>query len=144
MQPASQLNPARLPNTTMINTFNEAVNQTAKAFTASHPGATALVFDTYSWLTHVFDNAASFGFTNTTSFCPRYNAWDIDTNYAAYGCQPIYEYFWYNSGHITYHVHEILASKVEEFLIQKSSGRCGGKNQTTDVLGTRWNNGKST
>ncbi|KAK1622840.1 hypothetical protein BDP81DRAFT_440342 [Colletotrichum phormii] len=143
--PASQLNPARLPNTDMIKTFNGVVNQTAKAFSEKHPDATALVFDTYSWLTQVFDNAASYGFTNTTSFCPSYKAWDIDTNYAAYGCQPIYEYFWYNSGHITYHVHELLAQKVKEFLVQKSaSGYGGGENQTLSTLGTRWIGGKST
>ncbi|OHE94877.1 hypothetical protein CORC01_09796 [Colletotrichum orchidophilum] len=142
--PASQLNPARLPSTDMIKTFNGVVNQTAKAFSEKHPNATVLVFDTYSWLTQVFDNAASFGFTNTMSFCRSYKALDIDTNYAAYGCQPIHEYFWYNSGHVTYHVHEILAQKVEEFLIQKSAGGSGGKNQTASTWGTRWIGGEST
>lgn len=143
-QPASQLNPARLPSTDMIKTFNSVVNQTVKAFSEKNPDSTALVFDTYSWLTQVFDIAASYGFTNTSSFCPSYKAWDIDTNYAAYGCQPIYEYFWYNSGHITYHVHEILAQKVKEFLVQKSASACGGKNQTLSAWGTRWTGGKST
>ncbi|GJC80391.1 acetylesterase [Colletotrichum liriopes] len=138
------VNPARLPSTSMIKTFNDVVNQTAKAFSEKHPGSTALVFDTYSWLTNVFNNAASYGITNTTSFCPSYKAWDIDTNYAAYGCQPIGEYFWYNSGHITYSAHNVLAEKVEEFLLSKSVGRCGGKNQTESDWGTRWINGKST
>ncbi|KAK1464135.1 hypothetical protein CMEL01_12896 [Colletotrichum melonis] len=142
--PASQLNPARLPSTDMIKTFNGVVNQTAKAFSEKHPDVTALVFDTYSWLTQVFDNAASYGFTNTSSFCPSYKAWDVDTNYAAYGCQPIYEYFWYNSGHITYHVHELLAQKVKEFLVQKSASGCGGKNQTLSAWGARWIGGEST
>ncbi|KAF6795444.1 lysophospholipase a [Colletotrichum sojae] len=141
--PASQIDPTRLPDTPMINTFNDVLNQTAKAFTEKHPGTTALVFDTYTWLTHVFDNAASFGITNTTSFCPRYNAWDISTNYAAYGCQPISDYFWYNSAHPTYPVHQILGAKVDEFLAEKSSGNCGGRDNTKP-LGTRWIGGFST
>ncbi|TQN65573.1 Carboxypeptidase S1-like protein A, partial [Colletotrichum shisoi] len=129
--PASQLNPAHLPNTSMIKTYNEAVNQTARAFSDKHPGATALVFDTYGWLTRVLDDAAAYGITNTTSFCPQYKAWDIETDYAAYGCRPIGEYFWYNSGHITYTAHRALAGPVDEFLAEKSVvGRCGGGNRT--------------
>ncbi|KAF4821137.1 Acetylesterase [Colletotrichum siamense] len=134
--PAAQSDPTRKPNTTMIKTFNDVLDQTAKAFTETHPGATALVFDTYTWLTYVFDNAATFGITNTTSFCPKYNAWDIATNYASYGCQPIGEYFWYNSGHITYTVSQLLGSKVDEFLAQKS-GQCSGKHDTSSPWGTR-------
>ncbi|KAK6597681.1 lysophospholipase a [Botrytis cinerea] len=38
------------------------------------------------------------------------------SNYASYGCNPIPEYFWYNTGHITYHTHEILAKEVGKFL----------------------------
>ncbi|TDZ41297.1 Acetylesterase [Colletotrichum trifolii] len=140
--PASQTDPSRLPSTAMINTFNRVVNQSAKAFTEEHPGTTALVFDTYSWLTYVFDHAADFGFTNTTSLCPKYNAWDIGTNYAAYGCQPIYEYFWYNSGHITYHAQELVGQKVNQFLTQKSYGICG-KNTSDGALGTKWVGGRA-
>ena len=41
-------------------------------------------------------------------------------NYAAYGCIPIPEYFWYNTGHITYYVHELLAAAVKKYLIRES------------------------
>ncbi|GFF57892.1 lysophospholipase a [Aspergillus udagawae] len=104
----------------MIATWNAVLNETARHFSKAHQGTTAMVFDAYSWLTNVFDHAADFGITNTTSFCPEYGNWDIDTNYAAYGCDPIYEYFWYNSGHITYHTHQILATKLNEFLSTKA------------------------
>lgn len=40
----------------------------------------------------------------------------LPANYASYGCNPIPEYFWYNTGHITYHTHEILAKEVGKFL----------------------------
>ncbi|KAK1585034.1 uncharacterized protein LY79DRAFT_581320 [Colletotrichum navitas] len=143
-QPASQSNPASLPSTQMIKTYNDVVNQTAKIFSEKHPDSTALVFDAYKWLTQIFDDAASFNITNTTSFCPAYKAWDIDTNYVTYGCQPIGQYFWYNSGHVTYSVHKVLADKVEEFLLRKSVGHCGGTNSTESAWGTRWINGKVT
>jgi phospholipase/lecithinase/hemolysin len=68
----------------MIATWNAVLNETARNFSETHPRTTAMVFDVYSWLTNVFDHAADFGITNTTSFCPAYGNWDIDTNYAAY------------------------------------------------------------
>ncbi|KAL0943415.1 lysophospholipase a [Colletotrichum truncatum] len=138
--PASQIDPKRKPDTSMLQTYNRILNQTARAFTEQHPGTTAFVFDTYGWLNYVFDHASSFGITNTTSFCPKYNAWDIATNYKAYGCQPIGEYFWYNSGHISFTVSQLLGSKVNSFLSQKS-GQCGGKNGPDGSWGTRWDNG---
>ena len=75
-----------------------------------------MVFDTYSFLTGILDNPAPYGIKNTTGYCPNYDAPDIATNYAAYGCLPIQEYFGYNDGHITWKVHEFLAKAVGEFL----------------------------
>jgi phospholipase/lecithinase/hemolysin len=75
-----------------------------------------MVFDTYSFLTGILDNPAPYGIKNTTGYCPNYDAPDIATNYAAYGCLPIQEYFWYNDGHITWKVHEFLAKAVGKFL----------------------------
>lgn len=68
----------------MIASWNSILNETAKTFSQMHPGTTAMVFDAYAWLTFVFDHAADFDITNTTSFCPEYANWDIATNYAAY------------------------------------------------------------
>lgn len=81
---SAQISSNPLPNTTMITTWNSVLNETAKNFSVSHPGTTVMVFDAYNWLTYVFDNAADFGITNTTSFCSAYGNWDIATNYAAY------------------------------------------------------------
>ncbi|KAG4031724.1 hypothetical protein MFRU_008g00860 [Monilinia fructicola] len=108
------------PNATMFNSYNNILNTTALNFAATHPGTKAMVFDTFSFLSSVLDNPAPYGITNTTNYCPNYDAPDIDTNYAAYGCQPIPEYFWYNTGHITYHTHEILAKEVRKFLNSQS------------------------
>lgn len=75
-----------------------------------------MVFDTYAFLAGVLDSPTKYGIKNTTGYCPRYDAPDIASNYAGYGCLPIDEYFWYNTGHITYRVHEVLAGAVGEFL----------------------------
>jgi phospholipase/lecithinase/hemolysin len=75
-----------------------------------------MVFDTYTFLSGILENPDKYGIKNTTSYCKNYNAPDIGTNYAAYGCLPIEEYFWYNTGHITWKVHEYLAKAVGEFL----------------------------
>lgn len=79
-----------------------------------------MVFDTHTFLSGVLDNPRPYGIKNTTGYCPNYDAPDIATNYAAYGCLPILQYFWYNTGHITFHVHKILAGAVGEFLADQS------------------------
>ncbi len=104
----------------MVHEYNRIVASTAAKFATSHPGTKALVFDTYSFLSGILDNPSWYGIKNTTSYCPRYDAPDIKTNYAAYGCLPLEEYFWYNSGHITSKVHKYLARAVEKFLKEKS------------------------
>lgn len=40
----------------------------------------------------------------------------IRTHPMTYGCLPLDEYFWFNSGHITSHVHQILADATENYL----------------------------
>lgn len=100
----------------MIYEWNLALDNSAANFEATHPGAKAMVFDTYSYLSQILEHPAKHRITNTTSYCPRYDAPDISTNYAAYGCSPIDQYFWYNSGHITFRVHQLLAGAVAEFL----------------------------
>lgn len=50
-----------------------------------------------------------------------YNQPDIDTNPEKYGCLPLDQYFWYNSGHMTSHVHQILATEVRQYLVGRSA-----------------------
>lgn len=104
------------PNSTQIQTYNALLTTSTTTFTSTHPGAKTMLFDTYSYLTSILDNPGPYGITNTTSFCPRYDAPDISTNYAAYGCVPLEEYFWYNAGHVTWRVHGFLARAVGAFL----------------------------
>ncbi|KAI9049010.1 hypothetical protein LZ554_006859 [Drepanopeziza brunnea f. sp. 'monogermtubi'] len=119
-KPGNQLSPTPLPNSTMVHQYNLAISSAAAQFTAAHPGAHAMVFDSYAFLAGIMDHPSRYGITNTTGFCPRFNAPDIATNYAAYGCQSIGDYFWYDSLHITWTVHRHLARAVERFLVGES------------------------
>ncbi|CAG8976833.1 hypothetical protein HYALB_00009098 [Hymenoscyphus albidus] len=114
---------AVLPNATMLHQFNRQISTSASEFQTKHPDSKTMVFDTYGYLSGILDHPAEFGITNTTNFCPRYDAPDIATDYAKYGCQPLREYFWYNSGHITSRIHELMAGDVDEFL-REESGAC--------------------
>jgi phospholipase/lecithinase/hemolysin len=75
-----------------------------------------MVFDTYTYLNSILENPSQYGIKNTIGYCKNYDAPDIGTEYAKYGCLPIEEYFWYNSGHITFRVHELLAGEVGRWL----------------------------
>ncbi|KFY50400.1 hypothetical protein V495_00284 [Pseudogymnoascus sp. VKM F-4514 (FW-929)] len=105
-----------LPNKTMFANWDHILASTARKFEEKHRESNVFVFDTYSYLSDVLDNSEKHHFTNITAFCADYAAPDIIWNYANYGCEPIYNYFWLNSGHITYHAHEILAKGVASFL----------------------------
>ena len=83
-------------NGTMITNWDTILAATAKDFENAHPGSNVFVFDTYSFLNGVLANAAQEHITNTTAYCPSYAAADIGWNYAAYGCSPIYNYFWFS------------------------------------------------
>lgn len=114
--PGNQASANPLPNSTMVHEYNSIISSSVTTFASTHPGTKIMIFDTYTFLSGILDNPSAYGIKNTTGYCPRYDALDIATNYAAYGCLPIEEYFWYNTGHITFKVHEYLAEAVEKFL----------------------------
>jgi phospholipase/lecithinase/hemolysin len=119
-QPGNVKSATPLPNSTMVHTYNSLIASAASNFSSAHPETKSMVFDTYGFLSGILDNPDKYGIKNTTDYCPRYDAPDITTNYAAYGCLPIQEYFWYNTGHITFRVHELLAQAVERLLESES------------------------
>ncbi|KAI9686656.1 MAG: hypothetical protein M1822_003667 [Bathelium mastoideum] len=105
------------PNATMVGWYNAGIANHSAAFQRANPDATVAVFDAHGVLTGILDDPAPYGIKNTTGYCPEYNAPDILTDPEKYGCLPQEEYFWFNTGHLTSHVHKILAGKLEEFLL---------------------------
>ncbi|KAL4997004.1 hypothetical protein BDV10DRAFT_202022 [Aspergillus recurvatus] len=110
-------NETATPNATQIEWFNSALTAQARRFGRRNPDANVLVFDAHSVLSHVLDSPEQYGIVNTTDFCPGYDQPDIETNYQRYGCPTsLGTYFWFNSGHITSRLHEILAARLGETL----------------------------
>ncbi|KAK5114795.1 hypothetical protein LTR85_010108 [Meristemomyces frigidus] len=105
-----------LPNATMIDWYDQALSNHSAGFHAQHPDTKVMVFDTTTFLNGVLDNAAEYGIKNTTDYCAAYDQPYIISDPAMYGCQPLSEFFWFNTGHMTSHTHKILATEVEKFL----------------------------
>ncbi|RYP10791.1 hypothetical protein DL764_000413 [Monosporascus ibericus] len=112
-----------LPNKTMIGWWNKALERHRRAFQARNRAAETLVYDANSFLNGVLDDPEPYGIKNTTSFCPSYAEPEVLVNPAKYGCQPLDEYFWYNSGHMGTQAHKAIAADLVEFLKRRSAGQ---------------------
>jgi phospholipase/lecithinase/hemolysin len=89
-----------LPNKTMIGWFNDELERHSTAFGAAHAEVKSMVFDATTLLNYVLDNPSKYGIRNTTSYCPGYTDPDVVVDPGKYGCIPIEEYFWFNTGHM--------------------------------------------
>ncbi|KAL3440806.1 hypothetical protein BJX65DRAFT_314458 [Aspergillus insuetus] len=107
----------RSPNATQIALWNDILQQHAQKFQRRHRDSNSFVYDTNSQLQAVLASPADYGIVNTTNTCPGAKQPDIETNYEAYGCPTsLWTYFWYDSGHITSRVHQLVAEGLEHFL----------------------------
>ncbi|KAJ4322497.1 hypothetical protein N0V94_002372 [Neodidymelliopsis sp. IMI 364377] len=113
--------PSPSVNASLVATYNSILSAHATAFQQSHVDVSVLQFDVNAVLNRMFDDAAKYGFTNTTSFCPGYNQPDVQTNPGKYGCgEGLSTYLWYNSGHLTSRVHEVFSKVLGKWLKEKS------------------------
>jgi len=116
--PGNLVSPNPLPNRTMIDSWDGSITSHAEALHANHADTNVVVFDTYEALQGILDSPAEFGIVNTTSFCAAAPLIVTDTEETPAGCAvPVKEYFWYNTGHITFTVHQVLAAAIEETLV---------------------------
>ena len=113
----------RAPNTpstipaSLVASYNAILARHASAFQTAHPDATVLQFDVNAVLNALFDDAESYGFTNTTAFCPGFNQPDVLTDPGKYGCgEGLDTYLWFNSGHLTSRVHKVFSGVLGEWL----------------------------
>ncbi|KIJ54734.1 carbohydrate esterase family 16 protein [Sphaerobolus stellatus SS14] len=87
--------------------FNNVLAEFIAQFARTHKDAIAISFDAHSWFNNVLDNPSTFGFKNVTGFCT------CPTSEAS-------DFFWFNSGHPTEHVHQLLAAAIQEQLVAES------------------------
>jgi len=111
--PAEDRNPATVGNAANsakmklhIQQYNTALTNHIQSFQAANPDATIMTFDSNAWFNMVLDSPAQFGFTNVTGFCT---------------CADPEGFFWYNSGHPTQLVHQLLATAIEKQLNNPST-----------------------
>lgn len=115
--PGNQASGSPSPNATQVGWYNDALKEQAREFGQSRGDVQVRVFDAHKVLSGILDQPGRYGIVNTTGFCAGYDQPDVGSNYEAYGCPtPLEAYFWFNSGHMTSHVHRILAAQLEEWL----------------------------
>ncbi|ORY56356.1 uncharacterized protein BCR38DRAFT_356006 [Pseudomassariella vexata] len=88
------------PSKAEIGWWNRALEKQSKAFAQQNTNVKTMFYDANTFLNGIMDNPGTYGITNTTNYCPAYNQLDVLTDPNKYGCQPLDEYFWYNSGHM--------------------------------------------
>jgi phospholipase/lecithinase/hemolysin len=81
-----------LPNATMIEWYDQALQNHSKAFEESNEDAKVMVFPTTEFLNYVLDHGAQYGYKNTTGYCASYDQPYINTDPGMYGCLPLEEY----------------------------------------------------
>lgn len=115
--PGNQVSGSPHPNATQVGWYNTALSEQARQFARGRTDAEVRVFDAHAHLSGILDHPARYGIVNTTNFCAGYDQPDIGDNYLSYGCPTSLDtYFWFNSGHMTSHVHRILAEQLQEWL----------------------------
>ncbi|KAJ7453073.1 GDSL lipase/esterase [Mycena latifolia] len=99
-----------------IANYNAQLSETAKEFQASHKNFEATVFDTQPVFNTLLDNAKTFGFSNSTGFCDAYQNGTPAQSTQIAPCAPVSSYFWLNSLHPLFTVHNMIAHAVSTAL----------------------------
>ncbi|KAJ5150006.1 hypothetical protein N7448_001584 [Penicillium atrosanguineum] len=116
--PSNQATSTPHPNATQVTWYNDALAAHAEQF-GKKRNVEMRVFDAHGRLSEIMESPGRYGIVNTTGYCAGYDQLDVGVNYKEYGCPvPVEEYFWFNSGHLTSHVHRILAGEIERWLMR--------------------------
>ncbi|KIK62796.1 carbohydrate esterase family 16 protein [Collybiopsis luxurians FD-317 M1] len=97
--------------------YNNLLSATVRNFTQHHSDVElAMVFDTRPIFNTLLDNSQTFGFVNVTGYCEAYENGTADMTTQVAGCAPVSSYFWLNSLHPLFTVHNILAHALSTAL----------------------------
>ncbi|KAI0345104.1 hypothetical protein BDW22DRAFT_1325510 [Trametopsis cervina] len=96
-----------------LSDYNTQLTSSVKSFRAKHNDLDQVtVFDTQPIFNTLLDNAKTLGFVNSTGFCDFYQNGTPNTNTQIQPCAPVSSYFWLNSLHPLFTVHNILAHAI--------------------------------
>jgi phospholipase/lecithinase/hemolysin len=96
--------------------FNSLLKRMAARFEDSHASSSVRVFDTQPLFNALLDNADAFNFFNSTGWCAAYENGTPSRTTQTLPCAPVSSYFWLNSLHPLYVVHNMLAHAISTFL----------------------------
>lgn len=99
-----------------ITDWNAQLQSKIADFEKTHKDVNMMLYDTIPLWNDMQDHGSKYGFKETQTFCPNWDDPAFETNPSSVGCDPIQTYFWFNDYHPTYHVHDILAQRLENFL----------------------------
>ncbi|KAF4615422.1 hypothetical protein D9613_002573 [Agrocybe pediades] len=101
----------------LLTNFNAQLRATALKFQMKHRDIQqAIVFDTQPVFNTLLDNGNTFGFVNTTGFCEAYENGTPSQTTQIPPCAPVSNYFWLNSLHPLFTVHNSLALSISTTL----------------------------
>jgi len=102
---------------TDIANYNTQLTQSVRNFQANYTDlGSVMVFDTQPIFNTLLDEWRTFGFVNVTGYCAAYENGTPTHTYQVEGCAPVSSYFWLNSLHPLFTVHNILAKAISTAL----------------------------
>lgn len=108
-----------------IADWNRRLVNLAVNLTRTYDDATSFVFDTNGLFNQILDDPKQYEQTRdlvmTSSYCPLYSRGTSSMDTLLNKCQvPVDQYFWLNSLHPTFPVHNAMASEIAKMLSQTS------------------------
>ncbi|KAI0723850.1 hypothetical protein C8T65DRAFT_627657 [Cerioporus squamosus] len=103
--------------TSALADYNAQLAENVRSFQQKHKDlGQVTVFDTRPIFNTLLDNAKTFGFVNSTGFCEAYQNGTPEQTTQIAPCAPVSSYFWLNSLHPLFTVHNILAHAISTAL----------------------------
>ncbi|KAF9818645.1 hypothetical protein IEO21_02625 [Rhodonia placenta] len=103
--------------TAALADYNDQLARFVDLFEATHEGLNGVTFfDTRPVFNTLLDNYATFGYVNSTGYCAAYENGTPEMTTQTEPCEPVSSYFWLNTLHPLYTVHNILAHAVSTAL----------------------------
>ncbi|TFY64941.1 hypothetical protein EVG20_g5771 [Dentipellis fragilis] len=103
--------------TAALKDYNTKLSESVKAFQAKHHDLDQVtVFDTQPIFNALLDNPHTFGYVNTTGFCDAYQNGTPNTATQIAPCAPVSSYFWLNTLHPLFTVHDVVARAISTTL----------------------------
>ncbi|KAG8217936.1 carbohydrate esterase family 16 protein [Butyriboletus roseoflavus] len=102
---------------TDIANYNTRLTQSVRDFQANYTDlGSVTIFDTQPIFNTLLNEWQTFGFVNVTGYCPAYENGTPARTYQVEGCAPVSSYFWLNTLHPLFTVHDILAKAISTAL----------------------------